>query len=81
MNIKIFEQTRADIELTDICVFTKVEFRYEKPAKYTVRQSNLHKLVHEQAQSIQMLHGSVICHMNGNFVGFQNMCDFKSSDN
>ena len=23
------------------------------------------------------LHGRVICHMNGNFVGFQNMCDFK----
>ena len=27
------------------------------------------------------LHGRVICHMNGNFVGFQNMYNFKRSDN
>ena len=47
---------------------------------YTVRQPNLHKFVNEQAQSIVRLHGSVICHMNGNFVGFQNMCDFRMSD-
>ena len=32
------------------------------------------------AQPIIRLHGSVICHMNGNFVSFQNMCEFKRSD-
>ena len=30
---------------------------------------------------IVRLHRRVICHMNGNFVDFQNMCDFKISDN
>ena len=34
-----------------------------------------------ESQSIERLHGSVICHMNGNFVGFQNMCDCKRPDN
>ena len=53
---------------------------YEVKLPYTVRQPNLHKLVNEQAQSIVRLHGRVICHMNENFVGFQNMCDFKTSD-
>ena len=48
--------------------------------KYTVRQPNLHKLANKQAQSIVSQHGGVICLMNGNFVGFQNMCDFKISD-
>ena len=47
---------------------------------YTVRQPNLHKLVNKQAQPIVRLHSSVICHMNENFVGFQNMCNFKRSD-
>ena len=35
---------------------------------------------YRNAQSIISLHGSVICHMNGNFVSFQNMCEFKRSD-
>ena len=26
------------------------------------------------------LYGHVICHMNGNFVGFHNMCNIKRSD-
>ena len=40
---------------------------------YTVRQPNLHKFVNKQAQSVVRLHGRVICHINGNFVSFQNL--------
>ena len=32
------------------------------------------------SQPILRLHRHVICHMIRNFVGFQNMCDFKMSD-
>ena len=32
---------------------------------------------YSNAQPILRQHGCVICYMNGNFVGFQNMCDFK----
>ena len=32
------------------------------------------------SQLILRLHGRVICHMNANFVGFQNMCNLKISD-
>ena len=35
---------------------------------------------HRNAQPIMRLHGSVICQMNGNFVSFQNMCEFKRLD-
>ena len=37
-------------------------------------------LLLQYAQPIMSLHGDVICHMNGNFVSFQNMCEFKRSD-
>ena len=32
---------------------------------------------YRNAQPITSLHGSAICHMNGNFVSFQNMCEFR----
>ena len=32
------------------------------------------------SQLISRLHGRVICHMNANFVGFQNMYNFNMSD-
>ena len=32
------------------------------------------------AQLRLRLHRGIICHLNGNFVGFQNMYDFKRSD-
>ena len=35
---------------------------------------------YRNSQPIISLHGSVICHMNGNFVSFQNMCEFERSD-
>ena len=37
-------------------------------------------LLLQYAQPIMNIHGDVICHMNGNFVSFQNMCEFKRSD-
>ena len=36
--------------------------------------------VYIKAKSIVRLHGHVMCHINGNFVGFQNMYDLKMSD-
>ena len=35
---------------------------------------------YRNSQSILRLHSRAICHMNGNFVGFQNMFDFKRPD-
>ena len=37
---------------------------------YRVVHRNCHNLVLYSSQSILKLHGCVICHMNGNFVGF-----------
>ena len=47
---------------------------------YTVGQLKSEKNRYRHAQPIVRLHCRVICHMNGNFVGFQNMSDFKISD-
>ena len=38
------------------------------------------KILYRNALPVVRLHGRVKCHMNGHFVGFQNMCDFKMSD-
>ena len=38
------------------------------------------QLVLVTAQLRLRLHRGIICHLNGNFVGFQNMYDFKRSD-
>ena len=36
--------------------------------------------VYIKVKSLVRLHGHVMCHINGNFVGFQNMYDLKMSD-
>ena len=51
-------------------------------------KTNAYRVVHPKsdigvyikAKSIVRLHGHVMCHINGNFVGFQNMYDLKMSD-
>ena len=47
---------------------------------YRVGHLKSEKIRYRNAKPIVRLHGRVICHMNGNFVGFQNMSDFKMSD-
>ena len=48
---------------------------------YTVRQLKSEKNQENNAQPILSLHRRVICLMNGNFMGFQNMYVFKICDN
>ena len=48
---------------------------------YKVGHLKSEKMFYRNAQPIEKLHCRVICHVNGNFVGFQNMSDFKMSDN
>ena len=47
---------------------------------YRVGEPKRDKMLYRNAQPIVRLHGRLRCHMNGNFVGFQNMRDFKISD-
>ena len=56
-------------------------FRVERSFDYTPCAIQIDRLLKKRnSQPIVRLHGRVICHMNGNFVGFQNMYDFKMSD-
>ena len=47
---------------------------------YKVGHLKSEKNLYRNAKPKVSLHGRIICHMNGNFVGFQNMSDFKMSD-
>ena len=47
---------------------------------YRVAEPKRDNMLFKIFQPIVRLHGRVICHMNGNFVGFQNMSDIKMSD-
>ena len=49
-------------------------------SKYTVRHLKSEKIHDRKAQAVLRQNGHVICHMNGNFVSFQNMYEFKRSD-
>ena len=47
---------------------------------YRVAEPKRDNLAFRIFQPIVKLHGPVICHKNGNSMGFQNMSDFKMSD-
>ena len=81
IRIRLTRPKMMNIEYSELgFIFLIIGRTYESTFATVCERRKVTLGFYSNAQPKISLHGRVICHMNGNFVSFQNMCNLKRSD-